>query len=163
MGADALAFEFMRANMEYLKGNHKKAIKLLQNLKAEVEGAPQHQQQLVEQMLPTLVSNAQGCVHLVMGKPEVALYHMKAAMEAHSTALQDLAFRQRPDFLHQVHRNVLAYNTAVCLLHRGDHQCAYTTFKALSVSSLMAASPNLWLRMAECCIAENVQPGDGFR
>ncbi len=139
-----------------LQGNHKKAIKLLQNLKVEGE------QKWLELSLPTLTSNALGCVHLTMGKPETALYHLKLAIDSHGEAVRSEAFRQRHDMLHQVHRNRLVYNTAVCLLHRGQHAAAFSALKALSASPAMAASPHLWLRMAECCIADNVQDGDGF-
>ncbi len=168
-GPDAVAFEFMRANMEYLRGNHRKAVKLLLN-NVKMDPEEKGSWDYLERVLPSLHSNALGCAHLAMGKPEVAIFHFRSAVEMHTEAVlrsDGSNFRQRPDFLHQVHRNEMAYNAATCLLHRGEPSKAFSTFRALSSSPGVAASPHLWLRMAECCIAEdakrNQREGEDFK
>lgn len=64
------------------QGNHKKAMKLL-NLSLSNGKSP------VSPLSQSLFQNNLGCVHLMMNKPDIALYHIKNAMEAHLTAVKD--------------------------------------------------------------------------
>ena len=81
-GNHVSAFEFMRSNVEYLKGNHRKAMKMLATALSNSKSAP-------TPLVAALFQNNLGVSHVMMRKPHTALFHLGQAAKNHAQALKE--------------------------------------------------------------------------
>lgn len=141
-------YEFYRANLEYLKGNHKKATKLLALAR----------QQPSDQALPQLDSmheNNLGCLHLMLSKPYLAVFYFNKSLQKHNEFLTELKQQEvvRKDAALQIKQAEIIYNLGMALLHSGQYEKAFQSFT--NCLPLLQSNPSLWLHLAECCVGAN--------
>ncbi|KAJ0409333.1 hypothetical protein ATCC90586_000570 [Pythium insidiosum] len=130
---------FLKANLEYLRMNHKKCIKLLASCV----------QQAVDE---SLFLNNMGCIHFQMGQRKAAQSYFARALDASARS------RKTPQGSGEAANSPqleIMYNNGMQLLLQGDYALAFRCFHASS--RLFFNRPKLWLRMGECCTAAFAQ------
>ncbi|GLD92980.1 hypothetical protein PINS_up001572 [Pythium insidiosum] len=130
---------FLKANLEYLRANHKKCIKLLASCV----------QQAVDE---SLFLNNMGCIHFQMGQRKAAQSYFARALDASARS------RKPPHGSGEAANSPqleIMYNNGMQLLLQGDYALAFRCFHASS--RLFFNRPKLWLRMGECCTAAFAQ------
>lgn len=137
LSRDNLAALVLKAQLEYTRGNYRKAIKILSTCNSRSEG-----------MSAAVFLSNLGCIHHRMHKDHVAsLYFLKALQsctEATSEKPVDLISFSRDKSL-----SVL-YNAGVQRLACGDPVVASSCFQ--EAACLYYNTPVLWLRLAECTL-----------
>ena len=141
-----VTYEFLRANLEYCRGNSRKAMKLLglgiqQVISAQMDESWMH-------YINSLYQNNLGCLHLIMKKPNLGVFYTSQASDSHTLALAKMD-KTSPHFLLKIKRNEILYNTAMNLLHAGQPATAFTSFLTLSQS--FSSLPSYWLRYFRVC------------
>ncbi|CAK9803883.1 CCR4-NOT transcription complex subunit 10 [Anthophora plagiata] len=143
---------FLKANLEYLRGNYKKAIKLLNsvtsvNLDFKTCG----------ESSAVLYYNNMACLHLAMGKPNLACFYLRKALHENKCALESVQTKEsdplssQPLYTLGGNRHYeLMYSLGVSLLHAGQASVAFDCF--MEAAQKLHNNPKLWLRIAECCI-----------
>lgn len=131
---------YLKANFEYLRQNYRKALKLLSSCHSATEGS---EGSALTKQGPMYFNNV-GCVHHKMGK-----YH--AALNYFSKALKQMEGVD-PSAVNIAVAAEVRYNCGVELLLMGNAERALTCFQ--ESAALLYSRPLLWLRMAECCIAQ---------
>ena len=138
-GENQISYDFLKAQIEYVKGNAKKANKLLAIA----------MQQKSDPYLMSLFQNNLSCLHLIMKKPNLAVHYGHSALKLHLKTLKELGVSM-PHYLLRIKKDEILYNLGSSLLHAGQPTGAFDTF--LNASATLTGSPNYWLRLAECCI-----------
>ena len=135
---------FLKANLEYVRENYRKSIKLLHGCRKG--GAPENQ---------VLYLNNMGCAHFRMGKHNAAsFYFLKALRE--NNAIQAQGQRGRVELpTHAKDRGpAVQYNLGLQLLLAEQPEHAFACFQEASL--MYYNRPRLWLRLAECCVSAHV-------
>ncbi|XP_063055756.1 CCR4-NOT transcription complex subunit 10 isoform X2 [Engraulis encrasicolus] len=150
---------FLKSNFEYLRGNYRKAIKLLNSSNIAEHPGPLKTGECVRCMF----WNNLGCIHFAMGKHNLGIFYFKKALQEndHTCAqLGDGSNGQNKKFtgipmcaLLANKRYELLYNCGIQLLHLGRPLAAFECL--MEAVQVYHANPRLWLRLAECCIAAN--------
>jgi len=91
----------------------------------------------------------------LMKKPNLGVFYLNQGSDNHSQALalmrKSCGNAALPmHFLLRLKRNEMCYNSAMNLLHAGQPALAFKTF--LAILNGFALMPNIWLRLAECCL-----------
>lgn len=143
---------FLKANLEYLRGNHKKAIKLLNSLTSENLNF-----KTGGESLAVLYYNNMACIHLAMGKPNLACFYLQKALHENKCAVESVQTKDsdplssQPLYTLGGNRHYeLMYSLGVSQLYAGQTSKAFDCF--LEAAQKLHNNPKLWLRMAECCI-----------
>lgn len=124
---------FLKANLEYLKKNYKKCIKLLASCTQEA-------------VSESVLLNNMGCIHYQMGQRKAAQSYFARALQATTKATKMDAVVISSSSHHEI-----MYNNGLHLLLQGEYALA---FRCLHESSrLFFNRPKLWLRLGECCTA----------
>lgn len=150
---------FLKSNFEYLRGNYRKAVKLLNSSNiAEHPGAIK-----TGECVRCMFWNNLGCIHFAMGKHNLGIFYFKKALQEndHTCAqLGDGSNGQSKKFagipmcaLLANKRYELLYNCGIQLLHIGRPLAAFECL--MEAVQVYHSNPRLWLRLAECCIAAN--------
>ncbi|XP_062321074.1 CCR4-NOT transcription complex subunit 10 isoform X3 [Osmerus eperlanus] len=150
---------FLKSNFEYLRGNYRKAVKLLNSSNiAEHPGAIK-----TGECVRCMFWNNLGCIHFAMGKHNLGIFYFKKALQEndHTCAqLGDGSNGQSKKFagipmcaLLANKRYELLYNCGIQLLHIGRPLAAFECL--VEAVQVYHSNPRLWLRLAECCIAAN--------
>lgn len=147
-----ISIVFLKANLEYLRGNYKKAIKLLNSVTSEnLDFKSSGESSAV------LYYNNMACLHLSMGKPNLACFYLRKALHENKCALEsvqtkdsDPLFSQPLYTLSGNRHYELMYSLGVSLLHAGQASVAFDCF--MEAAQKLHNNPKLWLRVAECCI-----------
>ncbi|XP_053570234.1 CCR4-NOT transcription complex subunit 10 [Bombina bombina] len=150
---------FLKSNFEYLRGNYRKAVKLLNSSNiAEHPGFMK-----TGECARCMFWNNLGCIHFAMGKHNLGLFYFKKALQENDNACVQLAaastdpgkkFSGRPMCtLLTNKRYELLYNCGIQLLHVGRPLAAFECL--IEAVQVYHTNPLLWLRLAECCIAAN--------
>ncbi|XP_029928507.1 CCR4-NOT transcription complex subunit 10 isoform X2 [Myripristis murdjan] len=150
---------FLKSNFEYLRGNYRKAVKLLNSSNiAEHPGALK-----TGECVRCMFWNNLGCIHFAMGKHNLGIFYFKKALQEndHTCAqLGDGSNGQSKKFagipmcaLLANKRYELLYNCGIQLLHIGRPLAAFECL--MEAVQVYHSNPRLWLRLAECCIAAN--------
>ncbi|KAF1330221.1 Ccr4-not transcription complex subunit, partial [Globisporangium splendens] len=126
---------FLKANLEYLRKNYKKCVKLLASCSQEA----------VDE---SVFLNNMGCIHFQMGQRKAAQSYFSRALEASGKS-------KKPHADAVVVTFEILYNNGVHLLLQGEYSLAFRCFHASS--RLLFNRPKLWLRMGECCTAAFAQ------
>ncbi|KAM6374078.1 CCR4-NOT transcription complex subunit 10 isoform 5-T5 [Alca torda] len=150
---------FLKSNFEYLRGNYRKAVKLLNS--ANIAEHPGFMK--TGECLRCMFWNNLGCVHFAMGKHNLGIFYFKKALQENDNACAQLGtgssdpgkkFSGRPMCtLLTNKRYELLYNCGIQLLHIGRPLAAFECL--IEAVQVYHSNPRLWLRIAECCIAAN--------
>ncbi|XP_075216340.1 CCR4-NOT transcription complex subunit 10 [Lycorma delicatula] len=154
-GNQNLAAVFLKAHLEYQRGNFNKAISVLNTIPLNV-GISTFKE--TGESPSVMYYNNMGCLHHYMGKPGLANYYFKKAIEENVNAVNSFpkpdpgeGLSGRPLYTVGGSKSPqLMYNFGVSLLHAGKPLHAFDCLtEAVQVYHM---NPQLWLRLAECCI-----------
>ncbi|XP_069777083.1 CCR4-NOT transcription complex subunit 10 isoform X2 [Narcine bancroftii] len=150
---------FLKSNFEYLRGNYRKAVKLLNS--ANITDHPGFLS--TGECIRCMFWNNLGCIHFAMGKHNLGIFYFKKALQENDIACVQLAgtntdqgkkFSGRPmSSLLTNKRYELLHNCGIQLLHIGRPLAAFECL--MEAVQVYHSNPRLWLRLAECCIAAN--------
>lgn len=151
---------FLKSNFEYLRGNYRKAVKLLNSSNIAEHPGPLKTGECVRCMF----WNNLGCIHFAMGKHNLGLFYFKKALQENdhtcaqigdgSNAQASKKFSGIPMCaLLANKRYELLYNCGIQLLHIGRPLAAFECL--MEAVQVYHSNPRLWLRLAECCITAN--------
>ncbi|KAJ8679261.1 hypothetical protein QAD02_015048 [Eretmocerus hayati] len=147
---------FLKANLEYLRKNFKKSMKLLDSIDSKT--CPSFK--ACGESIAVLYYNNMASLHFAMGKPNLACFYLGMALEENQKALNSLKSPdsasnsvETPPPLHALGKNKhheLMYSLGVSFLHTGQAMKAFDCF--IEAAQHLHNNSRLWLRMAECCI-----------
>ena len=143
---------FLKSNLEYVRDNYRKSIKLLHGCRKG--GGPENQ---------VLYLNNMGCAHFRLGKHNAAaFYFLKALRENNAIQLAEGAGQRGgqvalPTYAKDRSASV-QYNLGLQLLLVEQPKNAFACFQEASL--MFYNRPRLWLRLAECCISAHVHALD---
>ncbi|XP_007505289.1 CCR4-NOT transcription complex subunit 10 isoform X6 [Monodelphis domestica] len=150
---------FLKSNFEYLRGNYRKAVKLLNS--ANIAEHPGFMK--TGECLRCMFWNNLGCIHFAMGKHNLGIFYFKKALQENDNVCAQLGagstdpgkkFSGRPMCtLLTNKRYELLYNCGIQLLHIGRPLAAFECL--IEAVQVYHSNARLWLRLAECCIAAN--------
>ncbi|XP_062912800.1 CCR4-NOT transcription complex subunit 10 isoform X4 [Mobula hypostoma] len=150
---------FLKSNFEYLRGNYRKAVKLLNS--ANITDHPGFLS--TGECIRCMFWNNLGCIHFAMGKHNLGIFYFKKALQENDVACVRLTgsstdhgkkFSGRPmSSLLTNKRYELLHNCGIQLLHIGRPLAAFECL--MEAVQVYHSNPRLWLRLAECCIAAN--------
>ncbi|XP_066546693.1 CCR4-NOT transcription complex subunit 10 isoform X2 [Amia ocellicauda] len=150
---------FLKSNFEYLRGNYRKAVKLLNSSNiAEHPGVMK-----TGECVRCMFWNNLGCIHFAMGKHNLGIFYFKKALQENDHTCAQLALNSNGQAkklsgipmctLLANKRYELLYNCGIQLLHIGRPLAAFECL--IEAVQVYHSNPRLWLRLAECCIAAN--------
>ncbi|XVE98376.1 hypothetical protein REPUB_Repub03eG0101500 [Reevesia pubescens] len=136
-GRDSSMALLLKAQLEYARGNHRKAIKLLMASSNRTDAA-----------ISSMFNNNLGCIYYQLGKYHTsAVFFSKALSNCSSfqkeKPLKLLTFSQDKSLL-------ITYNCGLQYLACGKPILAARCFQKASL--IFYKRPLLWLRLAECCL-----------
>uniref|UniRef100_A0A8C1B2J6 CCR4-NOT transcription complex subunit 10 n=1 Tax=Cyprinus carpio carpio TaxID=630221 RepID=A0A8C1B2J6_CYPCA len=146
---------FMKSNFEYLRGNYRKAVKLLNSSNIAEHPGPLK----TGECMRCMFWNNLGCIHFAMGKHNLGLFYFKKALQENDHVCAQLGdatkkFTGIPMCaLLANKRYELLYNCGIQLLHIGRPLAAFECL--MEAVQVYHSNPRLWLRLAECCITAN--------
>ncbi|KAE8748117.1 hypothetical protein FOCC_FOCC005120 [Frankliniella occidentalis] len=150
---------FLRANLEYLRGNHRRAMRVLNTLSGNIQSFKE-----IGEHIPALYYNNMGCVHHYIAKPNLSTFYLKKALSEEEDAKRSLMTETegsngQPLFTLGFNHNLeIKYNLGVALLHTGLPAQAFDYL--VDVVRVFHMNPRLWLRLAECCIMVHKKAND---
>uniref|UniRef100_A0A8K9VF81 CCR4-NOT transcription complex subunit 10 n=1 Tax=Oncorhynchus mykiss TaxID=8022 RepID=A0A8K9VF81_ONCMY len=148
---------FLKSNFEYLRGNYRKAVKLLNSSNiAEHPGAIK-----TGECVRCMFWNNLGCIHFAMGKHNLGIFYFKKALQENDHTCAQLGDDSDIKMFSGIpmcallanKRYELLYNCGIQLLHIGRPLAAFDCL--MDAVQVYHSNPGLWLRLAECCIAAN--------
>ncbi|KAG1696971.1 CCR4-NOT transcription complex subunit 10 [Nymphon striatum] len=146
---------YLKANMEYLRGNYKKAVRVLNSV--AVLDKPNFQETGENQNV--YYYNNMGCIYFYLGKPNLSYHYFNKASKENNNEFKKLSDTFNEDHsmknlpLPVVSGNMqakLLYNIGIACLHAGQPLNAFEYL--IKVAKVYKSNPRLWLRIAECCI-----------
>uniref|UniRef100_A0A3P9J8I0 CCR4-NOT transcription complex subunit 10 n=1 Tax=Oryzias latipes TaxID=8090 RepID=A0A3P9J8I0_ORYLA len=147
---------FLKSNFEYLRGNYRKAVKLLNSCNIAEHPGPMKTGECVRCMF----WNNLGCIHFAMGKHNLGIFYFKKALQENDHTCTQLGDGSTKSFtgmpmcaLLANKRYELLYNCGIQLLHIGRPLAAFECL--MEAVQVYHSNPRLWLRLAECCISAN--------
>ncbi|XP_068612171.1 CCR4-NOT transcription complex subunit 10 [Brachionichthys hirsutus] len=149
---------FLKSNFEYLRGNYRKAVKLLNSSNIAEHPGPIKTGECVRCMF----WNNLGCIHFAMGKHNLGVFYFKKALQENEHTCAQLGdcsnaakrFTGIPMCaLLANKRYELLYNCGIQLLHIGRPLAAFECL--MEAVQVYHSNPRLWLRLAECCVSAN--------
>jgi CCR4-NOT transcription complex subunit 10 len=141
---------YMKSQFEYLRGNYRKSIKVLNSASG---GASAELQMLG---LPTMYYNNLGVIHFYMRKHNLGALYFRKAIQENERLCKDLKAAEQTKTGRPVHtlgvsqHYELIYNMGLQLLHSSRPEAAFDCL--LETIHMYRVNPRLWLRLAECCI-----------
>ncbi|XP_019220257.1 CCR4-NOT transcription complex subunit 10 [Oreochromis niloticus] len=152
---------FLKSNFEYLRGNYRKAVKLLNSSNIAEHAGPIKTGECVRCMF----WNNLGCIHFAMGKHNLGIFYFKKALK--NATFMCSSVTKSPFLLFSAKkftgipmcallankRYELLYNCGIQLLHIGRPLAAFECL--MEAVQVYHFNPRLWLRLAECCISTN--------
>uniref|UniRef100_A0A4W4FNZ3 CCR4-NOT transcription complex subunit 10 n=1 Tax=Electrophorus electricus TaxID=8005 RepID=A0A4W4FNZ3_ELEEL len=145
---------FLKSNFEYLRGNYRKAVKLLNSSNIAEHPGPLKTGECVRCMF----WNNLGCIHFAMGKHNLGIFYFKKALQENDHTCAQLGDAKKFTGIPMCallanKRYELLYNCGIQLLHLGRPLAAFECL--MEAVQVYHSNPRLWLRLAECCIAAN--------
>ncbi|XP_010241578.1 PREDICTED: CCR4-NOT transcription complex subunit 10-like [Nelumbo nucifera] len=136
-GRDSSTALLLKSQLEFARGNHRKAIKLLMTSSNRTESGT-----------PSIFNNNLGCIYHQLGKDHTANVFFSKALRCSlslrsENPLKLSTFSQDKSLL-------IVYNCGLQYLACGKPLVAARCFQKASL--VFHSRPLLWLRMAECCI-----------
>ena len=137
-GRDSSMALLLKSELEYARGNHRKAIKLLM--------ASSNQS---EMGIPSIINNNNlGCIHYQLGKHHTSTIFFSKALSSSSSLRKEKA--PKLSSFSQDKSLLIIYNCGVQYLACGKPILAARCFQKASL--VFYNRPLLWLRIAECCL-----------
>uniref|UniRef100_A0A8C1MWL5 CCR4-NOT transcription complex subunit 10 n=1 Tax=Cyprinus carpio TaxID=7962 RepID=A0A8C1MWL5_CYPCA len=145
---------FMKSNFEYLRGNYRKAVKLLNSSNIAEHPGPLK----TGECMRCMFWNNLGCIHFAMGKHNLGLFYFKKALQENDHVCAQLGdgSNGQGKLCDRPHLSILANclrNCYFALLHIGRPLAAFECL--MEAVQVYHSNPRLWLRLAECCITAN--------
>uniref|UniRef100_A0A0D6R4H5 CCR4-NOT transcription complex subunit 10 n=1 Tax=Araucaria cunninghamii TaxID=56994 RepID=A0A0D6R4H5_ARACU len=137
-GMDSSTALLLKAQLEYYRGNYRKAIKLLTTCSSRAE-----------QGMSCMLFNNLGCIHYKLRKYNLAAVYFRKAYQ-NSASLGAEPSLKLPKF-HPGKSQSIMYNSGMLHLMCGNPIVAAQCFQRACY--LYYNQPLLWLRLAECCIS----------
>ncbi|MCL7050810.1 hypothetical protein MKW94_016425 [Papaver nudicaule] len=136
-GSDSSTALLLKSQLEYARGNHRKAIKLLMASNSRTEP-----------WMESMFNNNLGCIHHQLNKHHTATCYFSRALKSSSSLrsekpLKLLTFAQDRSLS-------VVYNCGLQYLACGKPAVAARCFQKASL--IFYNKPLLWLRIAECCL-----------
>lgn len=164
---------FLKANFEYLRGNYRKAMKMLGS-------GPQMYTDKGE-CLTVMHYNNLGCIHFHLRKHNLGAFYFRKALQENENVVREM--RRSTDQQNRQHGGdqgapkslsgrplhclgmsrhfELMYNMGIQLLHCGKAMPAFECL--IEAVQIYQINPHLWLRLAECCIMAYRENNDDDR
>ncbi|KHG02249.1 CCR4-NOT transcription complex subunit 10 [Gossypium arboreum] len=136
-GRDSSMALLLKAQLEYARGNHRKAIKLLMASSNRTDAATS-----------SMFNNNLGCIYYKLGK-----YHTSAVFFSKALSVCSSLRKEKPLKLLTFSQDkslFITYNCGLQYLACGKPILAARCFQ--KASSIFYKRPHLWLRLAECCL-----------
>ncbi|CAK9329638.1 unnamed protein product [Citrullus colocynthis] len=134
-GIDSSMALLLKAELEYARGNHRKAMKLLLASSNRTDMG-----------ISSMLNNNLGCIYNQLGKYHSSIVFFSKAV-SNSTALWK---DRKPTTVSQDNSLLIVYNCGVQYLACGKPLLAARCFQKASL--IFYNRPLLWLRLAECCL-----------
>ncbi|XP_064398304.1 CCR4-NOT transcription complex subunit 10-like isoform X3 [Halichondria panicea] len=157
ISGNSSAAQFLKANIEFLRGNFQKSLKVL--------GSTQKSPMVTEsgECLTAFSLNNIGCIHYQLGKYSLAAHYLRKAIEENDAALNGFPpldkatpLSGRPLAVLGVNcRHILLYNLGIQQLFSGAPMAAFDSL--LEVVQVYHANPRLWLRLAEASVSAHTK------
>jgi len=161
MTGDSLtAYEFLRANLEYVKCNHRKATKLL-GLGMQNHSQQEGSKEGLPDYTTSMFSNNLGCINIMLNKPNLGIFYLDRAMAQHRQSFQSQpcdSVAGRKTFALRFKHSEMTYNLGLAFLQAKKPREAFQTLA--QVVPDFKSNPCLWLHLAECCVALNAEEND---
>lgn len=119
---------FLRSQLEFLRGNYRKAVKVLAAVQGDARTA-------------ALYHNNLGCIHFCTGKPHLGSYNFGKALNTYVESCSKIDGRLYFDLL---------YNLGLQNLYCGKYTSAFDCL--VEAARMQPTNSRLWLRIAECCV-----------
>eukprot|EP00741_Cyanophora_paradoxa_P025740 tig00000391_g24839.t1 len=158
---------FLKAHLEFNRGAHRKAIKLLAGAMA-APANPRQPPPASDPVYPFLYYNNLGCLHSRLGKHNAAAFYFTRALRdtealyphpapappaaAGDFGLNRGAARVLPAYARD-RKCEIFYNLGVQLLLGSRPALAFSCFQESAPQ--LYNRPSLWIRLAECCVAHH--------
>ncbi|KAF8407156.1 hypothetical protein HHK36_006282 [Tetracentron sinense] len=136
-GRDSSMALLLKAQIEYARGNHRKAIKLLMTSSNRTESG-----------ISSIFNNNLGCIYHQLGKHHTSTIFFSKALKSSSSLRLDKPFKLST--FSQDKSLLIVYNCGLQYLACGRPIVAAHCFQKASV--VFHNRPLLWLRIAECCL-----------
>uniref|UniRef100_A0A7S0IKD8 CCR4-NOT transcription complex subunit 10 n=1 Tax=Calcidiscus leptoporus TaxID=127549 RepID=A0A7S0IKD8_9EUKA len=139
---------FLKSNLEYQRGNYRKAIKLLSNSCQKNDRDPN---------VAALYFNNMGCIHHCMRRHTASGFYFSRALQENLTLYtqkDDKGGASLPAFSCD-RRCEMEYNRGLQFLLSARPEQAFNSFQVALL--LLHRQPRLWLRLGETCMAVHVQ------
>ncbi|XP_024526215.1 CCR4-NOT transcription complex subunit 10 isoform X1 [Selaginella moellendorffii] len=138
LSKDNITALLLKAQLEYLRGNYRKAMKLLTTCIARAENA----------VVPMILSNL-GCVYHYLRKDQTAALFFAKALQRYSSMSKERPLKLTT--FSQDKSLSVYYNCGVVQLLSGNPVMASRLLQ--ESYSMFYTRPLFWLRLAECCIS----------
>lgn len=134
-GIDSSMALLLKAELEYARGNHRKAMKLLLASSNRTDMG-----------ISSMLNNNLGCIYNQLGKYHTSTVVFSKAVSNSSALWKD----RKPTTFSQDNSLLIVYNCGVQYLACGKPLLAARCFQKASL--IFYNRPLLWLRLAECCL-----------
>ncbi|XP_022345104.1 CCR4-NOT transcription complex subunit 10-like [Crassostrea virginica] len=155
---------YLKSNFEHLRGNHKKAMKMLGSVTTSSVFTE------AGECIPVMYNNNLGCIHFHLRKHHLGAFHFRKALQENENALKDIkrGAEHNKNLSGKTLNSIgmsrhfeLLYNMGIQLLHCGKAMPAFDCL--VEAVQVFRSNPRLWLRLAECCIMVNRENNDEDR
>ncbi|XP_021276010.1 CCR4-NOT transcription complex subunit 10 isoform X2 [Herrania umbratica] len=136
-GRDSSMALLLKAQLEYARGNHRKAIKLLMASSNRADAA-----------ISSMFNNNLGCIYYQLGKYHTSAVFFSKALSSCSSLQKEKPLKLLTFSLDK--SLVITYNCGLQYLACGKPILAARCFQKASL--IFYKRPLLWLRLAECCL-----------
>ncbi|KAK7264886.1 hypothetical protein RJT34_32499 [Clitoria ternatea] len=136
-GRDSSMALLLKSQLEYARGNHRKAIKLLMASSNRTDTA-----------FSSIFNNNLGCIYYQLGKYQTSSLFFSKALTACSSLRKDQSLKLAT--FSQDSSLLIIYNCGVQYLACGKPILAARCFQKASL--VFYRQPLLWLRLSECCL-----------
>ncbi|CAF2078967.1 unnamed protein product [Rotaria magnacalcarata] len=138
---------YARANFEYFKENHIRALKILTNNQQTNSSSISLQTNSSHCFYNNL-----SCIHFHLHKSAFALFYMRRALaENNRLLIEQLNSNDKQLIVHNINRKYeILYNLGIQLLFKHQPLPAFECL--IDVINIYSNNVRLWLRLAECCI-----------
>ncbi|XP_015110061.1 CCR4-NOT transcription complex subunit 10 [Diachasma alloeum] len=142
---------FLKAHLEYMRGNFKKSLKLLNSASDNLE------YRICGESAAVLYYNNVACINYANGKPNLAAFYFQKALEENKKAVESVRVKETDPMSSQPLYTLggdrhyeLMFSLGVSLLQAEQATKAFDCFT--EAAQKLHNSPSLWLKLAECCI-----------
>ncbi|KAK0173219.1 hypothetical protein PV328_006450 [Microctonus aethiopoides] len=145
---------FLKAHLEYVRGNYEKSMKLLNSSTENLD------YKSCGESAAVIYYNNIACINFSRGKPHLAAFYLQKALVENKKAVESVRVKDTnaaADSSQSLYtlggdkHHELMFNLGVSLLQADEATKAFDCF-IQAAHNRLHNSPELWLKMAECCI-----------